>query len=282
MSRDDLDTVVEWAASEGWNPGLYDVECFYAADPSGFLIGLLNGEPIASISVVKYGASFGFLGFYIVKPAFRGKGYGWQIWQTGLDSLKGRTIGLDGVLEQQGNYTKSGFQLAHRNIRYEGKDKSVNRGNLVSESENTQGTLVSLSSVPLKTVIRYESTIFLAARSAFLSCWLNAPRHTVVGWMHNQQLMGYGVLRPCQKGYKIGPLFADSPQIAEAIFLALTARVEPGNPFYLDVPDANVAAINLTQKYQLTKVFETARMYRGSAPELPLNRIFGITTFELG
>jgi hypothetical protein len=32
----------------------------------------------------------------------------------------------------------------------------------------------------------------------------------------------------------------------------------------------------------MTPMFETARMYRGRAPDLPLDRIFGITTFELG
>ncbi|MGB3765321.1 MAG: GNAT family N-acetyltransferase [Phormidesmis sp.] len=282
MTRSELAMVVEWAAAEGWNPGLYDVECFYAADPSGFLIGVLNNEPVASISVVKYGTTFGFLGFYIVKPAFRGQGYGWQIWQAGLNHLKGRTIGLDGVLEQQDNYMKSGFRLAHRNIRYEGKGKSTNDDSLITQTKNSEGKLVSLSSVPLTTVINYESTIFLAERSAFLDCWLNSPHHTVIGWLHRQQLLGYGVLRPCQQGYKIGPLFADNPQIAEAIFLALKTRIKPGSPFYLDVPDTNAAAVTLAQKYQLTSVFETARMYRGPAPELPLNRIFGITTFELG
>jgi hypothetical protein len=29
-------------------------------------------------------------------------------------------------------------------------------------------------------------------------------------------------------------------------------------------------------------VFETARMYRNGDPGLPVERIFGITTFELG
>jgi len=29
-------------------------------------------------------------------------------------------------------------------------------------------------------------------------------------------------------------------------------------------------------------VFETARMYKGPAPQLPVERIFGVTTFELG
>jgi len=29
-------------------------------------------------------------------------------------------------------------------------------------------------------------------------------------------------------------------------------------------------------------VFETARMYTGAAPDLPLPKLFGVTSFELG
>ena len=59
MTRDDLDLAIEWAAAEGWNPGLDDAECFRAADPAGFLMGRLGGEPVVSISVVRYGDTFG-------------------------------------------------------------------------------------------------------------------------------------------------------------------------------------------------------------------------------
>ncbi len=282
MTRDELTLVVSWAAAEGWNPGLYDAECFYAADPSGFLIGLLDGEPIASISVVKYGTDFGFLGFYIVRPEFRGQGYGFRIWQAGLAYLEGRNVGLDGVVEQQDNYIKSGFTLAHRNIRYEGIGSAGSEPFLGSEAEDSSISLVDLDSVPIEKVIEYDRGIFLGQRAAFMDCWVRSPNHRTVGLIHNQNIAGYGVLRPCQQGYKIGPLFADSPQVAEYLFLSLRAEVEPDSPFYLDVPSTNVAAVALAEKYQMTSVFETARMYNKSEPNLPLDRIFGITTFELG
>lgn len=282
MTRDELALVVSWAAAEGWNPGLYDVECFYAADPNGFLIGLLAGEPIASISAVKYGTDFGFLGFYIVRPEFRGQGYGLQIWQAGLAYLEDRNVGLDGVVEQQGNYVKSGFTLAHRNIRYEGIGSADSEPFQGGGAEDGSISLVDLDSVPIEKVIEYDRGIFLDQRSAFLSCWIKSPAHKTLGIIHNQTLAGYSVLRPCQQGYKIGPLFADSPQLAEYLFTSLTAQIEPNSPFYLDVPSTNAAAVALAKKYQMSSVFETARMYNKSEPDLPLNRIFGITTFELG
>ncbi|MBE9101761.1 GNAT family N-acetyltransferase [Vacuolonema iberomarrocanum] len=275
MTRRNLDIAVRWAAAEGWNPGLHDADCFYATDPSGFLMGWLDGEPISAISVVKYGASFGFLGFYIVKPAFRERGYGFQIWQAGLNDLEGRTIGLDGVVAQQPNYLKSGFELAYRNIRYEGFGRDVT-------SQPPAIQTVPLSSLPLESIMAYDRPFFPDDRQTFLQAWINQPDSTALGIVENQTLLGYGVLRPCIQGYKVGPLFAENAEIAEALLNALVTKVEPGQPFYLDVPEVNPAAVAIAQKYGMTSMFETARMYSPTIPQLPIHKIFGVTTFELG
>ena len=272
MTRDELDLAVAWAAAEGWNPGLYDADCFYKTDPTGFLMGFLNGEPVASISAVKYGESFGFIGFYIVKPEFRGQGYGLAIWNAALEYLQGRNVGLDGVVAQQNNYIKSGFRLAYRNIRYEG----------VSGGQAEHADCVALANVPVETVVAYDRRFFPEVRSRFTQCWIAQPHSHAFGILENQTLVGYGVIRPCQNGYKIGPLFADTAAAADKIFQTLVAKVPPSSPFYLDVPEINPAAVALAQKYDMSYVFETARMYTQAPPELPLAGIFGVTTFELG
>ncbi|MEO1209576.1 MAG: GNAT family N-acetyltransferase [Cyanobacteria bacterium J06638_20] len=275
MTRHELDLAVRWAAAEGWNPGQHDAGSFYATDPSGFLMGWLDNEPIASISVVKYGESFGFLGFYIVRSEFRGQGYGFQIWQAGLAYLKGRMIGLDGVVSQQPNYLKSGFQLAYRNIRYEGF-----RQNTPHQAATIPA--VPLSSLPLASIVAYDRSFFPDDRQTFLQAWITQPGSTALGVVENQTLLGYGVLRPCVQGYKVGPLFAENAEIAEALLNALIAQVEPDQPFYLDVPEVNPEAVAIAQKYSMTSMFETARMYRPTIPQLPTHKIFGVTTFELG
>lgn len=273
MTRAEVDIAVDWAAAEGWNPGLHDADCFYAADPDGFLIGLLDGDPIAVISVVKYGEHFGFLGFYIVKPAYRGRGYGLQIWNAGLAYLNGRTIGLDGVVAQQGNYMKSGFSLANANIRYQG----VGGG-----SPSVDSALVPLSSLPFADLCAYDQTLVPAPRTAFLRGWITQPESTALGLLEGDRLAGYGVLRRCRDGYKIGPLFADSPEQAERLFLALRARAPAGTAVFLDTPANNAAAVAMAQRHGMGMSFETARMYRGPAPQVDGQRIFGVTSFELG
>lgn len=273
MNRKEIDIAIEWAAKEGWNPGLHDADCYYSADPNGFLIGLLGEEPIATISVIKYGDSFGFLGFYIVRPEYRGKGYGIQIWNAGLKYLEGRNIGLDGVVAQQDNYKKSGFKLAYRNIRYEG----IGGGNPPENSE-----IVKLSSLPFESVDSYDRPFFPATRSQFIKSWINQPDCHALGIMQNGKLAGYGVIRTGRSGYKIGPLFADSPELAESLFLALKSGIKPAEPVYLDTPEVNRAAVALAERYNMQVVFETARMYTGESPDMPLNRLFGVTSFEIG
>jgi hypothetical protein len=71
MRPDEISIAVNWAAAEGWNPGLADDACFAAVDPEGFLIGELDGAPAATVSCVNYSASFAFLGFYIVREDLR-------------------------------------------------------------------------------------------------------------------------------------------------------------------------------------------------------------------
>ena len=275
MSRADLDLALQWAAAEGWNPGLDDAEAFHATDPGGFLMGWLGQTPIASLSVVAYGAHYGFLGLYIVQPAFRGLGYGWALWQAGMAQLGTRAVGLDGVVAQQANYGRSGFVLAHRNIRFQGR---ATPAPVASQTP----VVVPLAQVGWRDIVAYDRACFSASREAFLAVWLRPRAGAAVACVQAGAVAGYGVIRPCRQGYKIGPLFADQPSQAEALLQTLLRAVPEGSPVYLDVPETNPDALALAQRQAMAPMFETARMYRGN-PTLPdMSRTYGITTFELG
>jgi len=274
MSRADVDTAIEWAGLEGWNPGLNDADCFYAADPGGFLIGKCKGEPGGVISAVKYQRSFGFIGLYIVRPEFRGKGYGLKLWNEAVASLGSRNVGLDGVVEQQENYRKTGFGFAYRNIRFEGRRPQAA---LIGGKD-----LANLSTLDFERINAYDRTCFFEERSSFLRTWLDQPGAFGFGIRAGDALGGYGVLRPCLKGFKVGPLFADTPELAERILTALLVCIPDDAVFFLDVPEVNEQSIALAGRHDMSIVFETARMYTGEPPRLPLEKIFGVTTFELG
>jgi GNAT superfamily N-acetyltransferase len=270
MRRQELDAALDWAAAEGWNPGLQDAECFYTADPGGYLVGTIDGEMAASIFAVRYGASFGFIGGYIVKPEWRGMGYGMALWKAGMARLAGRNVALDGVVEQQANYGKSGFRLAHRNIRFEGEGRG---------RPARQPHIVPLTP---DAALRYDRAFFADDRTDFLRCWLQQPQHIALAAQSVQGLGGYAVMRPCRSGCKIGPLFADTPELAEQLFTALQGYAPLGAPLFLDIPEPNEAALALAKRHRLRQCFETARMYTAGQPDISLSRTYGITSFELG
>lgn len=272
LDMEGIRTAVDWARAEGWNPGLDDAEAFAAEDPQGFLGLRLDGVLVATISLVTYGPSFGFLGFYICRPDQRGKGLGMTLWNKALKLKPARTIGLDGVKAQQDNYRKSGFVLAHENIRHGGL-----KPNGFAQSDHA---LTSLSAADAIAIDRFEQhhRLFPASRHKFLAEWL---RHDALALRRDGEIVGYGVVRECHEGWKVGPLFADNVADAETILRGLLTRV-PDGMVYLDTPGTNRAAVDLAMSLGLQPMFETARMYRGPAPEIDTAKVFGITTFELG
>jgi GNAT superfamily N-acetyltransferase len=262
---------VDWAAAEGWNPGLGDAICFAAAAPDGFLLGELADAPAATLSVVNYDEHFSFLGFYIVRSDLRGRGFGSRIWQAGIARAGSRTIGLDGVVAQQENYRKSGFVFAYNNIRY---------GGSVAPGVEAAPTIVSLTEVPFDLIAQDDATVFPAARSTFLHAWIAARGHVGRALIRDGRIVAWGVIRPCRTGRKIGPLIADDRDAAETVFAALVGRA--GGQVFLDVPQPNGAAVALATAHGFAPVFETARMYSGPIRPVALERVYGVTTFELG
>jgi GNAT superfamily N-acetyltransferase len=272
MQKQELKIALDWARQEGWNPGLHDQNCFYQADPQGFFIGFLGKDPIATASMVAYNNSFAFFGLFIVKPEFRHQGYGLRLTQEVLQYADERMTGLDGVLQQVPNYEKMGYRIAYKNIRYSFKPSLIS-----APLKN----ILNLEQIPFEKIILFDQICFPAKRSSFLECWINPPEGRALGYFENQQnLRGYGVIRRCFDGYKIGPLFAENVSIAETLLQALTHSIQA--TVYLDVPQINSEAQKLAQKYQMEPRFEVMRMYRNGTPPHSLDFVYGITTYELG
>jgi hypothetical protein len=273
MKRSEIDTAINWAEDEGWNPGNHDAECFYAADPNGFLIGLLGDEPVAMVSAVAYGGSYGFMGFYIVKSEVRNRGYGLQLWDMGLNYLENRNIGLDSVRPDLVSRKKPEFQPAYTNFRF----KWIKDQQLTVSPE-----VIRLGEVPFAIIAEYDLQVFAFSRESFLRCWISRPGTVALGIMKENRLAAYGVIRECREGFKIGPLFADNGDFAQTLFQALTNDVEMGLPIFLDTPERNTDAVLLAQGYGMQEVFRTTRMYNRGDPKLPVDKWFGVTSFELG
>jgi GNAT superfamily N-acetyltransferase len=279
MTRAEVDTLVGWAAREGWNPGRHDADVFWHADAQAFIAAELQGELIGGGAITSYGGAFGFMGFFIVRPEFRGRGFGHALWLARRERLRqrlqpGATIGMDGVFDMQPYYARGGFVFSHRDIRYRADIPA-------SAAAPYDPSVVAIDGVHFDALARYDTTCFPAARQRFLQAWITQADAQALACLRNGQLVGFGVARRCVEGCKIGPLFADDGEAALALFTAL-APFAAGGPLFLDVPENNAAAVDLALRHGMKEVFGCARMYLGPAPALRHERVFGVTTFELG
>ena len=272
MPLAEVETTIDWAAREGWNPGLNDAACFHAIDPNGFLMGVLDGRPIARASALIYDDKFAFCGLHIVEQPYRGKGYGLALTKARLEYIGDRNAGLDGVENMVEKYARLGYRTAHRSTRHSFEPNT---------KQHVVEQIVPLATVPFADLAAYDRRHFFAPRDQFLRRWIAQEGSVALGFVDGRRLKGYGVLRKCRSGYKIGPLFADQPEIAEGLFSALCNHAV-GEPVSIDIPEPNQAAAQLAARHDMRPDFTCERMYLKGDPGLPLDNIFGLTTFEAG
>lgn len=276
LDKSGLRTLVGWAKNEGWNPGENDHDVFWKTDPDGYYGFYFNGELIAGGALISYGQVFGFMGLFIVRPDFRGQGIGKKLWYLRRDLLLGRleqgaTIGMDGVVEMQPFYEKGGFRIAFRDERYE----------CIGQKRSISSAISPIEMEDLEKLIDYDLACFGFGRKEFLENWLMIPDSRCFKFSEKNSFNGYAVIRKVNAGFKIGPLFADNDDVAEELYKAcLNSAI--GAPVYLDIPVINSGAVDLVKKYKAKYIFECARMYYGDFPKMAVDKVYGITTFELG
>jgi GNAT superfamily N-acetyltransferase len=270
MTRDEVCTAVDWADKEGWNPGLRDAEAFYNAAPNGFYAGEIAGEMVATVSLVDYPGDLSFFGFNIVRKDMRGQGIGRRMVEHVLESARGRNIGADGVPNMLAHYQRMGFQPVYRSHRFRGWGGG-----------DRDPVLILGAEVAFEDLTAYDSRIFSVPRKDFLKSFLFQEGTTVLVSLRNEGIAGYGAIRPCRSGHKIGPLFAENRRTAEKVLRGLISTI-PGEKFLLDIPEFNHEGMALANILHLAEVFRTVRIYTKDPPAVQLDHVFGVTSFELG
>src|SRR5439155_839162 len=120
-------------------------------------------------------------------------------------------------------------------------------------------TTVTATDVPIDVLVGYERDLFPAPRPDFLAAWLAMPESVSQAVVDGDRLLGWGLRRACIEGHKIGPLFAGSPDVADALLRALAHDAD--GPLFVDVPEPNSEARALAARHCMTPVFSTVRMY---------------------
>ena len=282
----DIDFVTEISRKEGFAPGVGDLRIYQNTDKQGLWVGWLNNTPLGCIAGVRYNENYGFIGLFLVKKKFRGRGFGLQLWRKAFDHLIDLPcIGLEAAPERVADYSKWGFTVSSKTTRWQW----LGDGKLLKENFNIDDiynfSFVEGSSIPSNAVEQFDEKRETTPRPHFLSNWLNHPAGRVIAVLDSEgQCHGFGRIRPCllQKGdgWRIGPLMADSSKLLK-ILLRKLIDSHPGL-IIIDSPGINNSASELFEELGFKSESETFRMYRGYQPPVSMNDVYGLACLELG
>ncbi|MDR0468829.1 MAG: GNAT family N-acetyltransferase [Peptococcaceae bacterium] len=263
---------MEVAFKEGWNPGLYDGVAFYQADPDGFFLAEQDGGMVGGISAVNFDDRLIVIGNHFVLPPYRGQGIGKALWERALLVAGDKSIRVNGLPEGRLFYESYGFQELGNIIRYGG---SVFAEGRISDD------VYSAQDISFSQLTDFDAGFFGISRPGFLRTWLATPAMISLCLLKEGELQGWGCMRRCRNGWRLGPVFAKHYEHAEELVRHFALSTVAEN-VYMDITDSNVQAIRLAFAMGMTPWEARVKLYRGEYIKEPLDQIFGFTTVDIG
>ena len=286
-------TLTEFEIMEGIMPALDDHQLFYNTDPDGFYIGQLDGKTISSISLVKYGDSFAFLGIYIVLKEHRGKGYGLALFKHAMESIPPTcNVALDALLEKTHLYRKWGFVEAfvNRRVQVDNTTAATKLESFVPPSDVTVERVEQANQVVYKKLTVYDTGVFGAPHHLFLRGLVDGPNTiTLVAFNQIGGIIGFVAVRKTisvEEGWKIAPLFADDGQIARALLKAAfkeMIKIAPDRKVAIfELSISTPEACVLADELNATPLVDLSRMFTKGQLNFTKEKVFSFSSPELG
>lgn len=275
----DTAMIESWAGGAGWSLGRGDLALFTRHHPDGLLIGMLDDRPVSAMMIACHHDEICFISAPIVNPAYTGRRIQAATAAMGLSYLADRTVAVEAPPHMREFFAARGFYTCWRSITFAGP---------VPAPRTADPHVLPMDTDLLHQVAGLDTSCFPTDRTAMAIDWAREPGRQALGYVKNDRLVGYGVIRPGFGAARIGPLYATEPHIAAAIFDALAERAgrRGARSIAVDIPEPNPAARALCETRGLSHDTETLRMLRPGvragerAPDLTL--LYGLTSRELG
>lgn len=271
--REEWCDVEEWMLKEGWDPGYSDTAAAQSLDPRALVIGMLDGRPVAAVSLLRVSDEYAFAGNLIVDPAFRGRGFARALWSIAAPHAGDRVIGVEAPDGQLAAFLAAGFLEAYRTISY--------RGRAAARPRPVDARVRGIEPRDCDAVAGLDALCSPLARKGLLARWLSAGASRTLVHEQDGQVTGFGVIRPCRSGYRIGPLTACTEGAAPALYDALTGLC-PGELISLSAPEPNRMAGELASARGLAQHASTVRMYSQPVRPVALSRCYAIASLAYG
>ena len=271
----DVPRIVELRESVGWGAQDWALSAVLEPPDARCLVVVDEGDRIVGVgSGIAYGA-LGFVGNMIVDDNHRRKGIGSAILTSVIDFLAGRGAHrLELYATPQGRplYAAHGFEPIGPSTMVR-----VSRGIAVA-ADGIE--LADGGPAVLDELVAYDAPRFGGNRRALLGPMLEDAERPLIVARSDRQVVGYGWVRP--DGERVGPLLADTPEIAAALVSEAFGRLPSTEGLSLNLPpDNREGAVRLAELGAELEQWD-GRMARG--PQVPRREdtVYGMVVGALG
>lgn len=267
MTEKDLPAVLQMASEEGWISNLSEFQMFMDLNPFGCFVCVSKSKVIGSIMTFFYEKS-AWIGNFLVSKEYRSKGIGKCLFRQVIDYLelrKREQIFLNSSTQGKKLYEKFGFNEIIKVDRWQGKIE--NNGYLFKKDPKTFPDIIE--------ALKIDIGLWNDYRFELMS-YLSNSRNLKLSY----NLEGFIMYGKIGKVVTIGPweLNSKSKKIAEQLFCVCLSEIESSYEIFLDVPEVNIIAKEILEKYGFKKVGSTFFMSRGENPKIKFKNIFSFAT----
>ncbi|HET7900597.1 MAG TPA: GNAT family N-acetyltransferase [Candidatus Nanopelagicales bacterium] len=279
LTRDELDVVLSWCVDAGWNPGLHDADALWAADPDALWGVEVDGVLVGAGSTVRRGSRAGGVGLLVVDPAHRRQGIGSMTFPFLVDGALSRLepgagIALDCPEAHQDFCERFGFVPIRRIARSTTTVQPGRRGPYA-------GQLRALAQLPFDKLVAYDAQFAGGERPEWLRAWMTPRDGLGIGAYEAGRFLGIGVIRRARDGHRIGPFYAESREVAEDLYSALTHTVV-GQRISLDVPLEDTDVVAFATSKGFTVASEVVHMQLGEVDGGAREHVYGEASPQYG
>ncbi|MDP2415641.1 GNAT family N-acetyltransferase [Daejeonella sp.] len=255
MTAVDIPDGIKLCRKAKWNQLEADWQIFLQHSPGACMVATFQDQIVGTVTTIRYGYSFSWIGMVLVDPDFRRQGIGQKLLQQALQILQTEeTVKLDATTQGREVYLKLNFVDEYR----------LSRMNMiVVENLFNPTTARPILKEDLPNLIEFDSNIFGANRSTLLQwMWEKAPQLSFLIEDGNE-IKGYSMGRYGHDFIHIGPIIAENTSIAKHLVIAALSKCA-GSPVILDVLHFESGWIAWLREIGFTEQRNFIRMFRGT------------------
>ena len=266
LTASDIPAALELSSEAGWNQTMADWGTLIDLAPEGCLAIEVDGELVATTTLLSYGKRLAWIGMVLTRIRYRGRGFARRLMTEALalaDRMQIETLKLDATDQGQPMYEKFGFRCE------EGVERWWRPGNT-----EVPGALVNELKASHEGWRELDLQAFGANRTELLS---NLACKNPPLWLGNSYLFR----RAGRLTSYLGPCVCESSEAARTLMERALQRGGAGGWFW-DLLPRNEAALALARSLEFTPKRHLTRMVRGKELRPKKAAIYAIAGFELG